>query len=638
MRKFLSLIAILFALNVNAQWNDDTSVNTLVVEDNSGAFLSAITSLGETYVLYWKVVAEPTNYELRLQVLDADGNRTLGDNGVLVSDEIPMGTYTVIMSTTIGADDNLYVGLTGTGGGDQVWVFKLNTDGDNLWTGSNSNTGFGGYSVKVLPLSDGNSIVAWLSGASYSVKIMKYDADGNQLWDDGVEIHEGSDATSPAHLYELENGNVMVVFHQITYGINSFLFAQSIGLDGNLLWASNTQIADKGTRYNRSYSSLVEGNEVFYAYTGIHDNRFDSYLQKINADGSLPWGISGVNFDDNETNYEMEIEIASNLSDDNIWAISLYTDPSQGQKGEKIQKFNKVTGDKLFGANAKFIYPLSYTPNVHASSLFIQDGLPVYLNKSGEDNGATPTELQMVFLDNEGEFLFEEETFPVATYEANKSRIALLKNVNEQNVILFIENKGNGDQIFAQNYITSVAEPLGIPVNPTATADEYNILFEWEAPAKNTLLGYNIYEANDMVNPINPELIEGLSYTLPNPNNGVYYYYFTAVYEEGESEAAGPIEVILTVGINALENMALSIYPNPVKNQLNISCQLANTSDVKVSIYAITGVQMSSERYKSVGAGFQKMTVSTSQLKNGIYFMQLEIDGAIITKKFSVAK
>src|SRR5690606_21664242 len=113
------------------------------------------TSDGKTYIVFWKVVPAPQNYELRVQLLDAAGNRTLGDDGMLVSNTIPMSTSTVTWKLAIDASNNLYIAVTGTGDGTPALVFKLDTEGNNLWGTSGLSIG-SGYVPTVLPLSGGD--------------------------------------------------------------------------------------------------------------------------------------------------------------------------------------------------------------------------------------------------------------------------------------------------------------------------------------------------------------------------------------------------------------------------------------------------------------------------------------------------
>ena len=452
--KNISLFILIFivSINGNAQWTTDTVLNTLVADSEVGDMQAIGSSEGKTYVVFWKSVSPPINYELRLQILDVDGSQLLGSDGMLVSDAIPMSTYTVIWSIVTDNEDNLYIGITGTGSGGPAFVFKLDAEGNHLWGPNGVNVG-SGYSVTVLPLSTGETIVSWFpEGESV---MQKYDASGNALWGTPQSIIEEGNDTVPANMFELSNGDYIMVFHSLTFGINSNLFAQRFDSSGVLQWTNPTQLSNYGTVFNTTYDGLQDGDVVYMGYKASPGNRFDSFLQRIDADGTLPWGINGSDFDANQTDYEMNTKIAFEEGSAYIWASCNYTNTSQSEKGEYIQKFDKETGARMFTDNAKVIFPIG-SEKVHAGSMYLINDSPLLLIKDGLDNGASPTSLHALMLDENGDFAWPEETRPLATYSANKGRIQFTKPANNQSVTVFIEDKGAGSKIYAQNFTEEI--------------------------------------------------------------------------------------------------------------------------------------------------------------------------------------
>ena len=452
--KSLLIIAIcFFSITINAQWTSNTEINTLVTSSEGGDMKALGTSSGKTYVVYWKAVSAPTNYELRLQILDVEGYQLLGEEGMLVSDEIPMSTFTVIWNITTDEEDNLYIGLTGTGGGEPAYVFKLDDEGNNLWGSSGLQVG-AGYSVTILPLSNGEVIVSWFPGGE-SV-LQKYDSSGVAQWDTTATILEDGNDTVPANMFELSDGDFVLVFHSITFGINSNLFAQKFSsTEGISQWTNPTQISNYGTVFNTAYDGLQIDDNVYMGFKASPGSRFDSFLQRIDPDGTLPWGINGSDFDTNQTDYEMDTKITYQEGSQYIWATCTYTNMSQSEKGERIQKFDKETGARMLTDQAKEIYPIG-SEKVHAGSIHMDDNQPLILIKEGFDNGASPTTLHALKLDEEGDFAWDEETKPLATYPANKSRIQFTRFVEDHFVAVFIENKGSGSKIYAQNFTETI--------------------------------------------------------------------------------------------------------------------------------------------------------------------------------------
>ena len=85
----------------------------------------------------------------------------------------------------------------------------------------------------------------------------------------------------------------------------------------------------KTTTYNSSYSSAKDNDVIYYGYKANGSNHFDSYLQRINSDGTLPWGINGMDFDINQTDYEMDTKIAFAPGSQFVWSICNYTNTGQ---------------------------------------------------------------------------------------------------------------------------------------------------------------------------------------------------------------------------------------------------------------------------------------------------------------------
>ncbi|MDC0858189.1 T9SS type A sorting domain-containing protein, partial [Flavobacteriaceae bacterium] len=347
-----------------------------------------------------------------------------------------------------------------------------------------------GYSVTILPLSNGEVIVSWFPGGE-SV-LQKYDSSGVAQWDTTATISEDGNDTVPANMFELSDGDFVLVFHSITFGINSNLFAQRFSsTEGISQWTNPTQISNYGTVFNTAYDGLLIDDNVYMGFKASPGSRFDSFLQRIDTDGTLPWGINGSDFDTNQTDYEMDTKITYQEGSQYIWATCTYTNTSQSEKGERIQKFDKETGARMLTDQAKEIYPIG-SEKVHVGSISMIDNFPLLLIKEGFDNGASPTTLHALKLDEEGDFAWDEETKPLATYPANKSRIQYTRFAAEQSVAVFIENKSSGSKIYAQNFTETVLGNSG--VEPKSTFSFVNPVSEnWGLKSNVMMQSISIY-------------------------------------------------------------------------------------------------------------------------------------------------
>lgn len=467
MKNITLLMACLFATFLaHAQWTPDTSVNTRVADIFTDDAQSLTAPSGNTYMVFWVAVATPEYYELRLQKLDATGNSLFGNNGKLISNTIPMSTYTSQWFISMDRDENLYIGVTGTGnsGG---YAFKVDSSGDNVWSDSGIDLGGIGYSVLITPLTSGDAIISWMDG-TYTGHIQKYDSEGTAVWASDVTIGSGN---IPVQSHELSDGGFINLYHQRagSFGINSRMFAQRYNSDGVPQWDSPTPLFDAGntTVFNTTYSSFNEADVTYIGYKLNHDNRFDAYVQRINADGSLPWGSMGMDFDINQTAYEQEVQIAHETGSDFLYALCRYTSSGQGDYGVHIQKFDKISGTRQFTDNSKAVYPLDGTEGgiAPAGNFRVMNDYAVFINSIG-------TDLNITLLDNNGDFVWPEQYKALATYAANKGNVNLNILTDSELVATFVEDKGPGSQPYAQ-YFSDTALSIQ-EVGTTATLQFIN--------------------------------------------------------------------------------------------------------------------------------------------------------------------
>lgn len=92
-------------------------------------------------------------------------------------------------------------------------------------------------------------------------------------------------------------------------------------------------------------------------------------------------------------------------------------------------------------------------------------------------------------------------------------------------------------------------------------------------------------------------------------------------------------------GINqkgiVLENV--SIYPNPANAEANVNITLSEAANVSVTIVNALGQTVYTNNLGDVN-GEQLIKVNTTDLEEGIYFVQVSINGTVTTERFSVVK
>ncbi|MFZ4708170.1 MAG: GEVED domain-containing protein, partial [Bacteroidales bacterium] len=139
------------------------------------------------------------------------------------------------------------------------------------------------------------------------------------------------------------------------------------------------------------------------------------------------------------------------------------------------------------------------------------------------------------------------------------------------------------------------------------------------------LMGYNVYRDNSKVN----TTIIGVNTLVYNDVNvpaGSHLYYVTAVYPECEAKS-NVVEVI--TDITEIDNaIPTAIYPNPATNFVNIQ---SGANMGRIMIMNNIGQVV----YSTV-ADSQSIQVNTSDLKKGIYFIQVETIKGMVTEKLII--
>jgi len=94
-----------------------------------------------------------------------------------------------------------------------------------------------------------------------------------------------------------------------------------------------------------------------------------------------------------------------------------------------------------------------------------------------------------------------------------------------------------------EDYTVLIGQPATLqpPQNVAATVNGTSVILTWQAPAtvSDALLGYNVYRDGQMV----ANMVTGLTYTVTNNVTGSHWFSTSAVYSEGESDIAVPVQV-----------------------------------------------------------------------------------------------
>lgn len=93
----------------------------------------------------------------------------------------------------------------------------------------------------------------------------------------------------------------------------------------------------------------------------------------------------------------------------------------------------------------------------------------------------------------------------------------------------------------------------------------------------------------------------------------------------------------MAVGIeeDGVDNFDFSIFPNPANDMTTVKLNIQEAGDVNISIISITGAIVSSFNYGTL-VGENNFVIDANRLESGIYFINVNVGGNMITRKVVV--
>jgi hypothetical protein len=134
------------------------------------------------------------------------------------------------------------------------------------------------------------------------------------------------------------------------------------------------------------------------------------------------------------------------------------------------------------------------------------------------------------------------------------------------------------------------------------------------------------------------------NWTAPASGTGAVTFYAAGNATNGNGSTSGDFiyttSLALTesaTGINESDNnpIALSVFPNPAHDFINIKYQSLNQANASVRLISMDGKTVKSLSNDNAGNGEQSITLPTPE-KSGIYFIEVEVAGKTTVEKLVV--
>jgi hypothetical protein len=444
---------------VKAQWNTNTAVNILISGLPTADLQTANTSDGKQWIAFYHENAG--NYDMRAQLIDADGNKLLGPDGVLVSNK-PTGSATFVFNACVDGSNNFIIGCQDQRTGEmQAVLYKISQTGAHLWNPDGIILG-GGLAPYPTALSNGEVACVWNESTSNSLKLHKITTTGTLAWASPVTILVGTSTTTRGQIAANLNGKFTIVYQKSAGGISTTLYAQQFTNAGTAVYAP-LQICDQTTAGYRYYNIESDADTTYFGYYSSTGFRFNSFVQRINPNGTIPYGMNGASFNTSTSgsdSYQNETCIKLTPGSPYIWAVCTFCDPNQTIYGVYIQKFLKTSGARQFTNQGKIVYPISSGRDIQAGDLCLVDDTPMFMSYDAN------YKIYATRLDANGNFAWTPNRAEISSTTSGagnpKGRYGFVAVNAVRCAGIWTEDRGTGDYGYAQGI--SVGGLIGLDV------------------------------------------------------------------------------------------------------------------------------------------------------------------------------
>lgn len=218
-----------------------------------------------------------------------------------------------LANMAVDASGNVYLVSQLTTAFPYLWVRKLDTNGNTLWTDSSLNTGV--YECGITADGSGNVYVIFGSslGGLWSIRVRKYDNVGTLLWTDICTSESGGSDYG----YDIAvdtDGSVYAVgsIYVGSPGWNTWIRKYNSG--GSILWTKSEHYTDSAIYTSAARGIAIDGSHNIYV---AGNEGSISWIRKFNSSGSELWALGGTT---TSSNWKRDISLDGSA---NVYTIGM---------------------------------------------------------------------------------------------------------------------------------------------------------------------------------------------------------------------------------------------------------------------------------------------------------------------------
>jgi len=461
---FLVVLLASVSMMAVAQWSDDPLINTAVSTATGEQVIphTAYTSDGHFYVGFFS--SESSNYNVRLQYYDFNGNAQWSDGGILISNHT-QNSWLSDWDLAVDNTGNCVLAFNDVRDGSaNIYAYKISPAGNFEWGADGialTTATEDEYAPKICVNGSNNTLVVWERPASPHTELVlqRIEPDGTLTWgSQGITYQTGSeDYTAPVGL-GLSDDNFIVAFYRQTGPVNSptrHVYAQKFDDNGSPVWSSDAAASTAGGISGWTNLDVKPDDSDGILISWVDDRyntmQLQGYVQHVNSDGTIAWTANGEEVaNQGSFNHENVHIIGTNNSGEVVVAWDKYNS-NQSQIAIQGQKFS-ASGAQMWGSTGQEFVPMSQnTANIVGGAMDGDNAIIAYEEYIG--GGYVDQALKAFSVDETGSFNWTPNISDMSTRNSEKLHEDVTTIYNEQFIVAWEDNDADRD-IYMQNIFT----------------------------------------------------------------------------------------------------------------------------------------------------------------------------------------
>ena len=434
----------------NAQWSSDPAENLQLNNESFYSFETELLSDGSWYLFHNRPDGSIDTIVPYLQRYDKDGNAMWAEP-LEISRNVTMSWTKVMDCMTIDQDDNAIIVTQDLRHGPESYTaYKISPDGESLWPEGvdlhNGNYPGGCAALNMTQIADGSYIFAWLEYTNDDantgvIRMQRVSAEGEILWGEGKLLQEENTPMTYPYVLDAGNNEFLLVY---AYGASQQLQVRKMDFDGNDVWAQPTTAFDAVSSSIPLWTFLevipADGGVLIATYEG--DPNFP-YIAYVKNDGTHAFaeGSAGLRLGYSEW-LAWGIKLVFDQENQAIYAAWRETDYHQNYSWIVTQKIS-LDGELLWDPNGIALCPFLPRPvSYYDAELGPKGGLFVTFMEQYDidDNGLganDPVNVLASLQDPDGGFMWTDTTVTLSNRTSVKYNTESLPLSNDQWIVVW---------------------------------------------------------------------------------------------------------------------------------------------------------------------------------------------------------